>query len=441
MLAIGLSLTSASAATPANIAPTLTLKVSLPSDLDDITQVISSGSSWLVVGNVDANTIATSPLFPNEVSKGESDGYVALLDPTLHLVWSHRFGTSHDDVATAIARDSAGVIWSAGVTTKETVSTPSASPTPSPSATATMAPSPPPTLAPANPTPTLNPDGVLPVTTPSATPVADQLLISSWDNSGNLLNQSLHSIADGVAINPSALVPSKIGVYVIGTALDPQTGNSRGFYVLVAKDGSVGPVRWVGLTAVVLRSGTLLTNGFLVLAGSIAEALKGKPAIGSTDAFIEIVNPVSGAVVRTQRSGNKSVLRSWESINADRFGNLNAVGLSQIRKKSEVVITSFVPSLAVRFSVRLPNALGDQVSLAPPTGASAAFALASLRPGRSFESYLVPISATGRIMTPAYLVGKTTGGLVTAATGKGYLLVSGDLGGLTLAWFATRSGK
>jgi hypothetical protein len=426
-LALGVALTSASAATPSTVAPTLTAKIPLPSDLDDISQIISSGNSWAVVGNVEKNPIATSPLFPNEASKGESDGYVAMLDPALHLIWSHRFGTAHDDVATAIARDSAGVIWSVGVTTNQVAPSPSATPS------VTIAPS---------PTPTVNPDGVLSVTPPISQSVADQLLISSWNSQGDLLSQNLHSVIDGVAINPSALVASKIGVYVVGTALEPQAGTSRGFYLLIRKDGSLGPVHWVGSKAVVLRAATLLSNGSLVVAGSIAEALKGKPAIGLTDALIEVVNPTSGVVVRTQRSGNKSALRSWESVNVDRLGNLSATGLSRIGKKSEVIFTSFVASLAVRFSLQLAAPLGTQVAIPAPTGSFAALALASLRRGRSgIETYLAPMSTNGRLIAPTYLVGKTSAGLVAAASGKGYVLASSDASGLTLSWFAPRSGK
>jgi hypothetical protein len=434
-LALGL-VTSAAAATPSSVAPSLTAKIPVPSDRDDISQIISAGDSWIVVGNVEKNAIAASPLFPTEVGKGESDGYIALLDPKLRLVWSHRFGTSHDDVATAVARDGSGVIWSVGVTTKEVQAT--SSPTPS----ATAAPSTPPVVAGATPIPTVNPDGVVAVSAPSASPVADQLLISAWSSNGDLLSQRLQSVKDGAAINPSALVPSKTGVYVVGTALEPQTGTSRGFYVLVKKDGSLGSVHWVGAKAVALRAATVLSNGSLVVAGSIAEALKGKPAIGLADAYLSVVNPTSGAVLRTQRSGTKSARRSWESINVDRLGNLSATGLSRIGKKSEAVFTSFLASLAVRFSLRQASPLGTQVAAAAPVGSFAALAVASLRPGRSgIETYLAPISANGRLLAPTYLVGKTSAGLVAAASGKGYLLASSDVSGLTLAWFAPRSGK
>jgi hypothetical protein len=186
----------------------------------------------------------------------------------------------------------------------------------------------------------------------------------------------------------------------------------------------------------------VLSNGSLVVAGSIAEALKGKPAIGLADAYLSVVNPTSGAVLRTQRSGTKSARRSWESINVDRLGNLSATGLSRIGKKSEAVFTSFLASLAVRFSLRQASPLGTQVAAAAPVGSFAALAVASLRPGRSgIETYLAPISANGRLLAPTYLVGKTSAGLVAAASGKGYLLASSDVSGLTLAWFAPRSGK
>lgn len=421
-LVFGYGTGSATAAAPANIGPTLTTRISLPSDYDDIAQIVASGSSWLVVGNVEKSTIADSKLFPNEVSKGESDGYVAMLDPALQLVWSHRFGTVHDDVATAIARDREGIIWSVGVTTKEVQPVPSTSST----------------LAPATPVPSINPDGVLPVISPSPPAVADQLLVSSWSSSGQLLSQNLHVIADGVAINPTAAVVGKRGIYIVGSAVDALAGTSRGFYLLVAKDGSTGPVHWLGSKSVVLRAAALLSNGSLVVAGSIAEALKGRPAIGLVDAFVAVVNPVTGGILRTQRSGNKSATRSWESMSLDRVGNVMAAGLSRAGSKSETVSTSFSPKGAVRFSLRLANPLGTQIALPAPSGAFAAIAVATSSPGRA---YLALFSANGRPIAPTYLAGKPGTGLVAASSGKGFLLATGDAGGLTLAWFAPRSGK
>jgi hypothetical protein len=433
-LVLGISLTSASAAPPSSIAPTITAKIALPSDLDDVSQIISSGSSWIAVGNVDQNTIASSPLFPSEASKGASDGYLALLDPTLKLKWSHRFGTSHDDVATAVTRDGAGVIWAVAVTSKEV------QPLPTPAASATVTPSP--TLAPPSPTPTVNPDGVVPVTPPSAPATADQLLISTWNIAGELLSQSIHPIVEGLAINPSALVPTKSGVYVVGTAVDPQAGTSKGFYVLVAKDGTLGQVHWVSSNAVVLRGATLLSNGSLVVAGSIAEALRGKPASGTTDAYVAVINPSTGVTLRSQRSSTKSANRSWESVSADRVGNLAVTGLSQTGDSSDVLVASLFPSMRVKFSVRFRASLGTEVVLPAPAGSFAAVALSSMRPGRKgSETYLAPLGANGRLIPPAYLVGRAMYGLVAAASGKGYLLASSDQSGLSLAWFAPRSGK
>lgn len=435
-LALALVVTGASAATPVTIGPTLTAKIALPSDYDDIAQIIGSGTSWLVVGNIDKSTILTSTLFPKEASIGESDGYVAMLDPALHLVWSHRFGTSHDDVATAIARDSAGIIWSVGVTTKEVQPAPISTSTETTPTTA-------PTLSPATPVPTANPDGVVPVTLPTAPAVADQLLISSWSSAGQLLSQSLHTIADGIAINPSTVIAAKSGIYVVGTAVDALAGTSRGFYVHVAKDGSMGPIHWIGLRSVVLRTAALLRNGSLVVGGSIAEALKGKRAVGLVDAFVAVVNPTTGSVLRTQRSGDKSATRSWESLSVDRFGDLMVIGLSQVGVKSQVVATSFSSKGAVRFSLRFANPLGTQVALTGPVGAFTSIALASTRPRRSGrEAYLLPIASNGRLLAPTYLVGKAAGsGLVAAAIGRGYLLAVSEASGLTLAWFAPRIGK
>lgn len=429
---IGLGTMSASGASPANVAPTLTTKVLLPSDYDDITAITASGTSWLVTGNVDQNTVTDSKLFPSEASKGGSDGYVAMLDPALKLVWSHRFGTAHDDVATSITRDSSGVIWSVGVTSKQAQTIPSTSPTVAPT----------PTSPTATPIPTANPDGVVPVTSPSAPLVADQLLVSSWSNSGELLSQNLYPISDGVAINPTAVVAANRGIYIAGTAVNALAGTSRGFYLEVAADGKGGPVHWIGTKSVLLNGSALMKNGSLVVVGSIAEPLKGKPAIGPEDAYLVIVNPVTGAILRSMRSGNKSVNRAWASVSVDRLGNLLAIGPA-IGSKKEVVATSFGATGLVRFSLRLLGpALGTQTALPAPSGASGAIVVASRRPGRSWiESYLAPVGAKGQLLRPVYLAGRAGTGLFAAAAGKGYLLASGDGGSLTLTWFAPRSGK
>ena len=423
-------------ATPAIIRPTLISTAALPSHSDDITQIIRAGNSWLVVGNVEKSTISTSTLFPNESSLGDTDGYIAMLDPALHLIWSHRFGTSHADVATAIALGGDGLIWTVGVTTKEVAAVPSTPPT------STVAPSPPPTLSPATPIPTFNPDGVAQVGTSAPPPVADQLLISSWSNTGQLLTQSLNLIADGISINPTAVVPDKSGIYVVGTAVDPSAGTSRGFYVHIAKDGMLGTIRWVGSKAVVLRTATLLSNGSLAIAGSIGETLKGKPSIGWVDAYVVVVNPTTGAVLRTVRSGFPSAFRSWESLVVDRFGNLTAVGPSRVGAKNAIVATSFSSSGAVKFLLRFANPVGTQALLLPPTGSFALLALSSTRPGRrGREAFLVPLDGRGRLLSPAYLAGKAGTGLLAVAQGHGYLLAVGDVSGITLSWFAPRSGK
>ena len=57
------------------------------------------------------------------------------------------------------------------------------------------------------------------------------------------------------------------------------------------------------------------------------------------------------------------------------------------------------------------------------------------------EAYLVPLDVRGRLLSPSYLAGKTGTGLLAAAHGHGYLLAVGDVSGLTLSWFAPRSGK
>lgn len=436
-LVLGLLGGVANGATPSTIRPNLIRTAALPSASDDITQIIGLGNSWLAVGNVEKSTIPTSELFPSEVSLGDTDGYIAMLDPALHLVWSHRFGTSHADVATAIALGGDGLIWTVGVTTKEVPAVQSSPPI------ATIAPSPP--LTPSPPIATVNPDGVLPVATSTPPAVADQLLISSWSNTGQLLSQSLNLIADGISINPTTVVPDKSGIYVVGTGVDPSVGTSRGFYVHVTRVGTLGPIRWIGTKAVVLRTAALLSNGSLAVAGSISETLKGKASIGSVDALVVVVNPISGAVLRTLRSGFPSAFRSWESLSVDRFGNLTAIGPSRLGVKNEVIATSFSSSGAVKFSLHFANSVGTQASLLPPTGNSALLALSSTlkqsagRGGR--EAFLVPLDARGRVLSPTYLAGKAGTGLLAAAHGHGYLLAVGDVSGITLSWFAPRSGK
>jgi len=427
---------SAVAATPATIRPTITSAIPLPSADDDIAQITSAGSSWIVVGNVEKGTISASPLFPSESSLGGSDGYLTLLDSSLRLVWSHRFGTANDDVATAVARDSSGVIWGVGVTSKPAQLSPTATPTP----TATLAPSPPPTLAPATPTPTVNPDGVQPITAPPAPPIADQLLISAWSSDGLLLHQYLQPIAAGVSILPTSVLADKYGIYVIGTAVDANATTSRGFYLHVNRDGTFGSVRWLGTKDVKLSSAAVLSSGSLVVVGSIAETLRGRPAIGLADAYVAILNPATGAVLRTQRSGKRGATTAWESVTADRSGNVFVVGSSLIGKRSEAIATSFNAGGGIKFSRTFASPLGAQLAITPPKGAFAAIALANSRKG-AVESYLLPLSASGAPLTPLRIAARGGSGLLAGAGGAGHLLATGTGAGVALAWFSPRVGK
>ncbi len=423
--AIALLSGSAVAATPATIRPTITSAIPLPNADDDITQITSSGSSWVIIGNVEKQTIPASPLLPIEPSLGGSDGYLALLDSSLHLVWSHRFGTPNDDIATAVVRDSTGVIWGVGVTTKP------AEPSP-----ATLAPSSPPM---STPVPTVNPDGVLPVTAPAGPAVADQLLISAWSSDGLLLNQYLQPVAVGVSLFPTSVLADKYGIYVVGTAVDANAATSRGFYLHVNRDGTFGGVRWLGIKDVKLSSAVLLSRGSLVVAGSIAETPKGR-AIGSADAYLAILNPGTGAVLRTVRTGKKGATASWESVTADRAGNIFAVGSSQIGGKSEAVATSFNAAGGIRFSRTFASPLGSQLALTPPKGAFAAIALTNSGK-RGIESYLLPLSAGGVPLAPVRIAYRGGSGLLVGADGAGHLLATGSGTGVTLAWFSARVGK
>jgi len=126
----------------------------------------------------------------------------------------------------------------------------------------------------------------------------------------------------------------------------------------------------------------------------------------------------------------------------DRFGNLTAIGPSRLGVKNEVVATSFSSSNAVKFSLHFANPVGTQASILPPTGNFALLALSSIRPGRGGrEAFLAPLDGRGRLLSPSYLAGKAGTGLLAAAHGHGYLLAVGDVSGITLSWFAPRSGK
>lgn len=425
--AIALFAGSAVAATPATIRPTITSAIPLPNSDDDIAQITSAGSSWVIIGNVEKQTIPASPLLPIEPSLGGSDGYLALLDSSLHLVWSHRFGTPNDDIATAVVRDSTGVIWGVGVTTKPA----------EPNPTATLAPSSPPISTPA---PTVNPDGVLPVTAPAAPAIADQLLVSAWSSDGSLLHQYLQPVAVGVSLLPTSVLADKYGIYVVGTAVDANAATSRGFYLHVDRDGTFGSVRWLGSEDVKLSSAVLLSRGSLVVAGSIAENLKGRPAIGLADAYLAILNPATGAVLRTVRTGKKGATASWESVTADRAGNIFVVGSSQIGRKSEAVATAFNAAGGIRFSRTFASPLGSQLALAPPKGAFAAIALTNSGK-RGTESYLLPLSTGGVPLAPVRIAYRGGSGLLAGADGAGHLLATGTGTGVTLAWFSARVGK
>ena len=96
---------SAEAAT--SLSKTLTVGVD-----DDASFVVASKSGW-IVGGTTFESSESSTVF-TEKPMGGSDIWVTQLDASLNSLWSHRVGSSKNDIAGGITLDVNGNIWIIG---------------------------------------------------------------------------------------------------------------------------------------------------------------------------------------------------------------------------------------------------------------------------------------------------------------------------------------
>jgi len=347
---------SAEAAT--SLSKTLTVGVD-----DDASFVVESKSGW-IVGGTTFESSESSTVF-TEKPMGGSDIWVTQLDASLNSLWSHRVGSSKNDIAGGVTLDVNGNIWIIGTSQIDTS-------TASPVVMTTL---PPPSLGPTTAQGiapiTVNPDGVS-LTSPlvAAPSPLNQLTIQGLRSDGSALLKSSINFGEKYSILPTGVVSDVSGLWIAGTILTLESKSSRGFYLYCDFALQCKAPIFLGKSATSIRT-LALNSGVLLVAGSTNDPWKGKPAIGKVDALALVINAKSGAITQTQRSGNTGTRRSWES-SAIVNGEALLAGTVDYGKKMEIVTTTFAKAGAVSSTGRWLGA--PRVALAPRGSGSLALA-------------------------------------------------------------------
>ena len=90
-------------------APSKTITVGVD---DDASFVVASRNGW-IMGGTTFESSESSTVFA-EKPMGGSDIWITQLDTSLNSLWSHRVGTSKDDIAGGVTLDVNGNIWIVG---------------------------------------------------------------------------------------------------------------------------------------------------------------------------------------------------------------------------------------------------------------------------------------------------------------------------------------
>ena len=434
----------ASSAFPAEAASSLSKTLTLGVD-DDASIALASKSGW-IIGGTTFESSESSTVFP-EKAIGGSDIWVTQLDASLNPLWSHRMGTTRDDLAGRATLDLTGNIWIVGTSQLETNT----------ATQAVMTASPPPSMGPATGPATapvtVNPDGVSLTSPLVAAPAAlSQLTIQGLRNDGSLLLKNSINFGEKYSVLPTGVVSDTAGLWIAGTVLTLETKASRGFYLYCDFALQCKAPIYLGKSATSIRT-VSLNAGNLVLAGSTNDLWKGKPAIGKVDALALFINSKSGVITQIQRSGNSGTRRSWES-SALISGEAVLAGTVDSGKKLEIVTTTFTKTGTVASTGRWLGA--SRLALCPRNAGVVALGftvnpselkvLAAGAKGVALDSVVVTLSVSKggkRTLTSAQFAPRAGDQalLAMAASSSVIMLVSGSTGGQILLDLYPDSGS
>jgi hypothetical protein len=246
-------------------------------------------------------------------------------------------------VATALAADSTGNIWVAGMSANARVVTPPATP----------------------PIPPINPDNVL--VDPKVPVRADLTIATIWkiSSTGSLLSTFTFDNASALLINAIAL--NARGFSIGGTNVT-DTGNS-GVIISGDLEGKFGKPIYLGKSDTNIDALVRAADSSIYAIGSSTEVLAGKKLAGSRDGIIARYSS-TGKLVALIRSSAVKAKREWNSAT----GTLFLAGSVQTGQKFESALTKFAANVSPTWTFRFASTGPTFASIGPAGSHFAAFA-------------------------------------------------------------------
>ena len=246
-------------------------------------------------------------------------------------------------VATALAADSTGNIWVAGMSANARVVTPPATP----------------------PIPPINPDNVL--VDPKVPVRADLTIATIWkiSSTGSLLSTFTFDNASALLINAIAL--NARGFSIGGTNVT-DTGNS-GVIISGDLEGKFGKPIYLGKSDTNIDALVRAADSSIYAIGSSTEVLAGKKLAGSRDGIIARYSS-TGKLVALIRSSAVKAKREWNSATNTLF----LAGSVQTGQKFESALTKFAANVSPTWTFRFASTGPTFASIGPAGSHFAAFA-------------------------------------------------------------------
>jgi hypothetical protein len=399
-------LATSSVAAPSVGAPAGFVRFSLGGAEYEYADALATGSGWVLVGT----SVLEGETTPTPI--------VTSLDASGKTLWQTRLGAETGLAAAGLVGTvtQAGSIWVAGVALPppvEPTSTPTASPTGEP------------VLDPA-----LDPDGVGLLDPLPEGRVASELVVHRLDSNGQPEARISGVLPGGWVGQPTALLPWKDGVLIVGTAIRTDLGGRAGFVMSVSGDAAE-PALLLGGTSTVFTSAVAAANGTVLIAGSSSETLLGKVPLGAQDALVATFN--GSKFSRILRSGGGT--RIWNSISTGASGTFSTAGSATASGRTDAVLSNYTASGSARWSKRYPGSIPGQEQRLARVGSSLRLIVAATGASATLYPGWVPKgSADLLVLTIDEAKGNTTKVTPIASAGREELVdaIGSPAGGVVL---------
>jgi len=268
-----------------------------------------SSSAEVIVANSKA-------IFTFENIVGQSaDIKVSAFDFTGTEIWSKTVDSGLDELATAMAIDSQGVLWLVGNI--------AVAPQPE-TATATTA--------------VLNPDGVEVENIQPLRPDMNNISVWQISATGEVIGQS--SIATLALID--AISVSSSGLSILASRDNEP-------FLITLSQGKFSKELKIGTAKTKLGAITRSSDGITYLFGSSSETLGGKKLLGRVDGIL-IKIAKTGSIISVVRSSAPKATRDWQSTTGSLFVTGSVKSGTTVESAITKFNSSFVPSWSTRIS-------------------------------------------------------------------------------------------